>query len=102
MWKITFTLTHPTNILAAKTPFSQELADKLTTMRIWSAENGLLDARDELINNTTLKKIYVWESQARAQAFREHFADLLLEVEPAMTAHYASCGITGEKVAEEI
>jgi hypothetical protein len=95
MWKVTHTLTHAENILAAKKPLKDPVAAaKMEFLRGAAINSGLLDAREELISPTTLKKVFLWENQEKHTEFKTKYAADLAVVRAALDAEGAAVGIT--------
>ena len=95
MWKVTHTLNHAENILAAKRPLTDPVAAaKMEFLRGAAIGSGLLDAREELISPTTLKKVFLWESEEKHAEFKARHAADLAVVRAALDAEAAAAGIT--------
>jgi hypothetical protein len=102
MWKITHTLTHAENILEARRPLTDKVAAaKMEFLRGYASSNGLIDAREELVSPTTIRKIFIWESQERHEEFKARWASDLELVRAALDAEGSALGITTISEFEE-
>jgi hypothetical protein len=102
MWKVTYKLTHPTNIMTAENPLPANMMDKVNEMRIWAMENGLLDSREEIVSPTEKHIIYIWDSKESNQAWRARFIDDITYLETHWPAHMSESSVTHSKKTEAI
>ena len=97
MWKVTYKLTHPTNIMTAESPIPADMMEKVNTMGVWAMENGLLDQREEIVSPTEKHIIYIWDSKESQQIWRAKFIDDITYLETHWTAHMAADSVTHTK-----
>ena len=97
MWKVTYKLKHPTNILTAESPIPADMMEKINEMSIWAMDHGLLDQREDIISPSEKHIIYIWDSKESQQAWRAKFIDDITYLETHWPAHMASDSITHTK-----
>lgn len=97
MWKVTYKLTHPTNIMTAESPLPPEMLEIFNELSVWAMEHGLLDQREEIISPTEKHTIYIWDSKESQQAWRAKFIDKITYLETHWPGQVASSGITHTK-----
>lgn len=97
MWKVTYTINHAEGAVNPQNP-PESLAPLVQEMRSWAMENGLLDARDEVVSPTQRRITYLWDSKESNEAFRQRWANEMGILETQwMNGHMSDRGIAVDK-----
>jgi len=102
MWKVTYTINHAEGAQGPQNP-PESLLQTVQEMRIWAMENGLLDAREEVVSPTQMRVVYIWDSKESNTAFRTRWANEIQLLENQwMNGHMSNAGHAVEKHVESI